>query len=495
MALILVALPLAFALLCLLAPEPRLRMAVLVLGACAHLGAAAWMWLGPPVEWLPLSFIGLDALGRLFVTLLSVLFCATSVYFAGYHRRKLASDRVFLACMLALLAALSLVCVSRHLGVLWVALEASTLAAAPLIYFRMGPAALAATWKFLLMNSVGIALGLLGLFCIAVSAGGNGGALAIDAGQFDSRSIDPVWLRIGFLLTLVGFGTKMGLAPMHAWLPDAHGEAPAPVSALLSGAVLNGALLALLRVYHICNQWGQGVFAGNWLVAFGLFSVGVAAVFMFGEADFKRLLALSSVENMGIIAVGVGLGVAGTYPSMLHALHNTLNKGIVFFLAGFLARLLATTRMADIRGLLTRAPLAGVLLAAGLCAICALPPFGTFFSELGIILAAGRAGRWVVLALFATLLGVAFVNLVSAILPMIFGRPAAESTTAPAAVPLDRWRRNTMLSVTAALVLIVAVLGVYQPAGVREALTQAAATISRSDGDAGSLAIRTEVRP
>jgi hydrogenase-4 component F len=495
MALILVTLPLAFALLCLSVPGPRLRLAVLILGAWAHLAAAAWMWLGPPVEWEPLGFLGLDALGRLFITLLSVLFCATSVFFAGYHRRKPTSDRLFLACMLALLAALSLVCVSRHMVVMWVALEASTLAAAPLIYFRMGPSALAATWKFLLMNSVGIALGLLGLFCIAVSAGGHGEALAITAGRLDAGTIDPVWLRVGFLLTLVGFGTKMGLAPMHAWLPDAHGEAPAPVSALLSGAVLNGALLALLRVFHICIQWGQGEFAGNWFVAFGLLSVGVAAVFMFGEADFKRLLALSSVENMGIIAVGIGLGVAGTFPSMLHALHNTLNKGIVFFLAGFLARLLATTRMANIRGLLARAPLAGVLLAAGLCAICALPPFGTFFSELGIILAAGQTGRWAVLALLSVLLGVAFVNLVSAILPMIFGKPPLAAAATPVAVPLERWRRGTMLSVTAALVLIVAVLGVYQPAGVRNALAQAAATISQPPVDAAALVISGEVRP
>jgi hydrogenase-4 component F len=493
MALILVALPLAFALLCLLVPAPRLRLTLLVLGAWAHVGAVAWMWLGPQVPWAHFSLIGLDALGQLFVTLLSVLFGATSIYFVGYQRRTLISQRVFLACMLALLGALSLVCVSQHLGLLWVALEASTLAAAPLIYFHLGSKALEATWKFLLMNSVGIALALLGIFCMAVAAGGRGGALAIHQALVDPHAVDPVWLRAGFLLTLVGFGTKMGLAPMHAWLPDAHSEAPAPVSALLSGAVLNAALLALLRVYHICAQCGQGAFAGQWLVVFGLISIGVAAVFMFGEVDFKRLLALSSVENMGIIAVGVGFGASGAYPSMLHTLHNTLNKGIVFFLAGFLGHLFATTRMADIRGVLVRAPVTGVLLAAGLCAVCALPPFGTFFSELGIIVAAAQAGRWIVLALLTVLLAVAFVGLVNAVLPMIFGEAPKETATARG--PVARWRRITMLSMVAGLVLLAAGLGAYQPAVVRDALVQAAQTVCKPGADALTLATRGEVRP
>ena len=495
MALILVALPLVFALLCLLVPAPRLRLTLLVLGAWAHVGAVLWMWQGPPVLWPAVSFIGLDALGRLFITLISVLFAATSVYFVGYQRRTLISQRVFLACLLALLGTLSLVCVSQHLGVLWVALEASTLAAAPLIYFHLGSRALAATWKFLLMNSVGIALALLGIFCVAVAAQGRSGALWINAAIPQPHAFDPTWLRAGFLLALVGFGTKMGLAPMHAWLPDAHGEAPAPVSALLSGAVLNAALLGLLRIYHICAEAGQATFAGQWLVVFGLLSVGVAAVFLYGEVDFKRLLALSSVENMGIIAIGVGLGAAGTYPSLLHMLHNTLNKGIVFFLAGFLAHLFATTRMADMRGVLARAPVAGVLLAAGLCAVCALPPFGTFFSELGIIVAAAQGGRWVVLALFAALLAVAFVNLVGAVLPMIFSQPPESGAAVAMPGHVARWRRNTMLATAAVLVLLALGLGTYQPPAVGDMLAQAANVVSGPSPTALALADGAEVAP
>jgi hydrogenase-4 component F len=489
MSLILVTLPFVFAAGCLLVPAPRLRLAILVLGAWAHLGAVAAMWQGARLGWGDLSYIGLDALGRLFITLLSVLFAVTSVFFVGYHRKTLISQRVFLACMLALLGALSLVCVSQHLGVLWVALEASTLAAAPLIYFRLGPKALAATWKFLLMNSVGLALGLLGIFCIATAAGGRGGALAIHQLVGGFGPIDPVWLRAGFLLAMVGFGTKMGLAPMHAWLPDAHGEAPAPVSALLSGAVLNAALLGLLRVYQVCAQSGQAAFAGQWLIVMGLFSVAVAAVFMYGEGDFKRLLALSSVENMGIIAIGVGLGAAGAYPSMLHALHNTLNKGIVFFLAGFLAHLFATMRISKINGLLARAPFAGVLLAAGLCALSALPPFGTFFSELGIVVAAAQSGQWVVLMLFMLFLAVAFVSLVSSIIPMIFGEARGEVEH------IEPWRRRTMLAMVAVLVLLAAGLGTYQPQPVRDALVQAADAVNTVPTQAITLATPAEVQP
>ncbi len=495
MAAVLVVLPLLVALACLLTPWARLRVAVLVLGTWAHLGVVVWTWVGPPLEWAEIRFIGFEALGQLFVTLVSVLFAATSVYFAGYASRSAASQRVFLACMLALLGAMSLVCVSRHLGVLWVALEASTLAAAPLIYFHMGSRALAATWKFLLMNSVGIALALLGIFCVAVWAGDHGEALWLDWTIAGGVNKDPTWLRVGFLLALVGFGTKMGLAPMHAWLPDAHGEAPAPVSALLSGSVLNVALLALLRVYHLCAEGGQAAFAGQWLIVFGLVSVGVAAVFLFGETDFKRLAALSSVENMGIIAVGAGLGAVAAYPSMLHVMHNTLNKGIVFFLAGFLGHVFATTRMAGIRGVLVRAPLAGVLLAGGLCALCALPPFGTFFSELGIVVGAAQAGRWTVLALFVLLLGVAFVNLLSAVMPMIFGRLPAEAASVPPVGAISRWRRATMLSVVAVFVALAAGLGVYQPTGVRTALERAAGAFCPPGEDPAAASVFVEVRP
>ncbi|MBI4716579.1 MAG: hydrogenase [Planctomycetes bacterium] len=475
--LLLIHVPLAFALLCLGLPFSWLRLASLAAGAVVHLGVVAWTWWVPSVGGTG-AYLGLDPLGHLFLTLISVLFAATSVYFVGYHQKRLVSQRVFLACVLVLLAALSLVCLSRQIGLLWVAMEAASLAATPLIYFRLGPRALEATWKFVLMNSVGIALALLGIFCIAVSAGASeGGAVSLTVSDLiaGAARLDPVWLRAGFLLALVGFGTKMGLAPLHSWKPDAYGEAPPPVAALLAGGMTLGAFTGILRVYQICNAAGLAAFAGFWLMVFGLLSLAVAAVFIVGHNDYRRILAYTSVEHMGIMAVGIGLGASGSYATMLHALHNTLNKGVLFFLAGFVWRTYHSTRIRDVAGMLHRFPAAGVVLLAGLCATCALPPFGMFFSELGVLLAAAEQSRWWVVGVFTFTLAVVFVGVMTAMLPMVFGDPpvaAAGEAVGP------RWRRTAMLAPAGVLALLALALGTYQPRAVTEALAAAAACVS-----------------
>jgi hydrogenase-4 component F len=413
----------------------------------------------------------------LFITLVSVLFAATSVYFVGYHRRALLSQRIFLACMLGLLAALSAVCLSRHLGVLWVAIETASLTATPLIYFRLSARSLEATWKFLLMNSVGVALALLGIFCIAVAAMKTEPAISLIWSDLILRAkeLDVVWLRAGFLLALVGFGAKMGLSPLHSWKPDAYGEAPPPVAALLSGGMTLGAFLGILRVYQICSAAGLAEFAGGWLVVFGLLSIGTAAVFVVGNNDYRRIFAYTSVEHMGVMVVGVGLGLGGSYASMLHAMHNTLNKGVLFLMAGFFWRIYQSNRVSDVRGAIHHHPTAGVLFLGGLCATCGLPPFGMFFSELGILFAAAQRGAWWVLGLFTLTLCIVFVGVMTAMLPMVFGPPRENIKSTPDGD--GRWRNITMLAPATALLLAAFALGAYQPAIVRQALTEAAATL------------------
>lgn len=493
--LLLVVVPLFFGALCLVLPTSPLRLAAMVTGALAHLAVTARSWYeadAPGVE----SLVGLDPLGHLFLTLISVLFAATSVYFIGYHRKRLVSQRVFLACILALLCALSVLCMSQHLGLLWVALETASLAATPLIYFRLGARALEATWKFLLMNSVGVALALVGIFCVAIAATRDGDTVELTVASLarHAANLDPVWLRVGFLLALVGFGTKMGLAPLHSWKPDAYGEAPPPIAALFAGGVTLGAFAGILRMFQVCSAAGLGAFAGSWLIVFGLLSIATAAVFVVGNNDYRRLLAYTSVEHMGVLVIGVGLGAAGSYASMLHAMHNMLNKGATFFLAGFIWRLFQTNEIDDVRGLLTRNPLAGVLLLAALCATCGLPPFGMFFSELGIVLAAAQHGRWWVLGLFVLTLAVVFVGVMTAMLPMVFGDPP-EKTPLPAEPPPERWRRHTMLGAAAALLALGFGLGAYQPVGVRDALARAAEALSNPVPQDVALAAKAEVRP
>lgn len=491
-----VAIPAAFGFTCLILPTSRLRLAALVIGSLSHLVFVMRSW---PAEDAPAAtaLVGVDPLGHVLITLISVLFAATSVYFVGYHRKRLVSQRVFLACMLGLLAALSLICLSQHLGLLWVAVEAASLAATPLIYFRLGARALEATWKFLLMNSVGVALALLGVFCVALATTGLHAVVSLTVTDLARHAahLDPVWLRAGFLLALVGFGTKMGLAPLHSWKPDAYGEAPPPVAALLAGGVTLGAFAGLLRVFQVCAAAGLGAFAGSWLVVFGLLSIATAAVFVVRNNDYRRLLAYTSVEHMGVLVVGIGLGASGSYPAMLHAMHNTLNKGALFFLVGFVWRLYDTNDIRSVRGMLVRNPAAGALLLAALCATGGLPPFGMFYSELGIVLAAAQTGRWCVLGLFVLTLGIVFVGVMTAMLPMVFGEPNSGAAVSAIELPSQRWRRFTMLGAASALVLLALNLGIYQPPAVRNALARAADAVYRPNAGFVALAAKPQVRP
>lgn len=488
---LLILVPLVFALACLALPDRRLGVGSLIAGTLGHLGVTAWSWSAHfPGPADPL--FGLEPLGHLFVTLISVLFAATAVYFAGYERGAPGSQRIFLACMLGLEAALGAVCMSRTFGVLWVTMAAASLSATPLIYFRLSARSLEATWKFMLMNSVGIALALVGIFCIAIATERSERSITLNIADLvlRARELDPVWLRAGFLLALVGFGTKLGLAPLHSWKPDAYGEAPPPVAALLSGGMSLGALIGILRVFQVCAAAGLGEFAGAWLVAFGLLSIATAGVFIAGNGDYRRILAYTSVEHMGVMVIGVGLGLGGAYATMLHAMHNTLNKGVLFFLAGVFWRLFESSRTSDVRGALRHHPAAGVLFMGGICATCALPPFGMFYSELAIVLSAAARAQWWVVALFALTMCMVFVAVMTAMLPMVFGPPAERR----AGEGQERWRIGIMLAPAAVLLAAALAVGAWQPPWVRDALAQAAATLAPG-ADAGPVVAAMEAAP
>jgi hydrogenase-4 component F len=281
---------------------------------------------------------------------------------------------IFCSCLLAFLATMTLVTLSQHFGLLWVAMEATTLASAPLIYFHRHHRSLEATWKYLLICSVGIALALLGNFFMVIAASvpevkdksmifSN----LIGQGQF----MNIPWLKAAFLFFLVGYGTKMGLAPMHTWLPDAHSEAPSVVSALLSGALLNCAFLGILRSFQICSAAGLGQFCQELLVLFGLLSMGWAAVFILGQSDYKRMLAYSSVEHVGILALGVGIGAGATFGAMLHAVNHSLTKAMLFLTAGNILAIYKTKNTKNITGIMSVMSATGVLWIAGFLAITA----------------------------------------------------------------------------------------------------------------------------
>ena len=267
----------------------------------------------------------------------SFIFLFIAVYAISYmNETEMQSEHIFISCMLMFLGTMSMVTLADHPIVLWIAIEATTLVSAPLIFINRSKEALEATWKYVLICSVGIALALLGCFFIT---------LAMDIKDIDAPltfsslnavagQLDPIWLKAGFIFVMIGFGTKMGLAPMHTWLPDAHSQAPSPASALLSGALLNCAFLGIYKVHTLMYVAGLGAYSSNILIGFGLVSMLVAGIFILNQPDYKRMLAYSSVENMGVIAFGVGIGGIALYGAILHLIHHSLIKSSLFLSAG-----------------------------------------------------------------------------------------------------------------------------------------------------------------
>jgi hydrogenase-4 component F len=371
---------------------------------------------------------------------------------------------------------MTLVTMSQGFGLLWVAVEATTLASAPLIYFHRHHRSLEAVWKYLLICSVGIALALLGNFALAVAASAHRteGAVGLMLPELlrHAGGLDVPWLKAAFLLFLVGYGTKMGLAPLHTWLPDAHSEAPSLASALLSGALLNCALLGILRAQQVLAAAGEGAFGRDLLVGFGLLSMLVAAVFIPGQSDYKRTLAYSSVEHMGILTLGIGLGGEATFGSMLHAVNHSLTKAMLFLVAGNILEAYRSKSAADVRGVLHILPASGILWVTGFFAVTGSPPFGAFLSELTILKAALDQGRVAVASAYLGLLAVVFVGLASALLGMAQGAPSSVARSAAT-------RREVLWRVVPPAVLATAVLllGVYVPPGLRRLIEEAARAV------------------
>jgi len=471
------------------------RRAVLVAGAAIHALLVAAAWLVRPTPELG-GRLAIDPTGLLFLSITSLLFLVASVYCVGYLARERRAghvdfvdhlyfsnepEAVFTGCMLMFLASMTLVTLSQHFGWMWVGVEATTLASAPLIYFHRHHRSLEATWKYLLICSVGIALALLGNFLLAAATAdatidpAPQGDVAV-AGQpaghasqpteptsmmlpdlLRAKGIRTAWLQVAFIFFLVGYGTKMGLAPLHTWLPDAHSESPSVVSALLSGALLNCAFLGILRAHQICVAVGVAEFSQNLLLFFGILSMAVSAAFILGQSDFKRMLAYSSVEHMGIMSVGIGLGGIGAYGAALHAINHSLAKGTLFLVAGNILAAYGTKTARDIRGVVRSVPFSGVLWVAGFLAITGTPPFGLFLSEFTVLKAALDAGRPLIAVTYLALLALVFIGMANIVMAMAQGESNAQSRRANV--------REEWLAVLppAALAALALAMGVYVP--------------------------------
>lgn len=420
---------------------------------------------------------------------------------------------LFAALMLASLE-------TGNLGLLWVLVEASTLASVALVGLEGRARSLEAAWKYVIISSLGVTIALAGTLFLfysgsALHLGSNLGLtwpyLAAHAG-----ALAPQSLRLAFLLAVVGYGTKVGLAPMHTWLPDAHAEAPSPASAMLSAALLNTGMYAIIRFLAIAHARLGGTYPRAVLLSFGFLSIVIAALFMVRKGNFKRLFAYSSVEHMGIIAVALGFGgVLGLYGALLQVLNHALAKTVLFLSSGDVSLRYRTREAAGVTGLLTAVPLTGAVLLLGTFAVLGAPPFGVFLSELTIVRAGFAHGSPAFPLLLLALLGVAFFAFARTISVMVTGPPPAPPNPAPepvlaghlavpdgqAAAPtglrdatagpsvlahspeaLTRPYRNTADVVMTAVPLIAGlaallVLGLWIPAGLDTVLRQSAAVI------------------
>ncbi len=466
---VLIAVPLCVAALAAIVASNRLRPWLLPVAGVAHLGLTVLLLMHP--EWTAGSaWLKLDPLGRIILPMVSVLYLICSFYAVGVlHYRHAQLNRVFCVCLTAFLSVMTLVVLSQHLGLMWVAIETTTLVTAPLVYFNQTPQSIEATWKYLLICSVGIALALLGTFFLAYASLHQGiePTLDFDGLLRNAPLLSKSWLHAAFVLLLVGYGTKMGLAPMHTWKPDTYGEAPGVVGAMFAGGVTSCAFLALLRVYHICEAAGEGAYTSRLLLLMGFLSMTVAGLFMVGQRDFKRMLAYSSVEHMGILAIGLGIGGPALFGTLLHVITNGLTKGVLFLSAGNIHRAYNSKTIDQVHGAMRRLPISGALFLAGFLAITGSPPFGPFISEFSILNGAFEAGRFATAGFFLLLLLLVFIGMGSTVLQVVQGR-------ASTSVHFTPYRESILTTLPVILLMgCVLMLGVCIPSTLIAALNDA----------------------
>jgi hydrogenase-4 component F len=475
MSYLLILFPMAMAVLAFAIPSNRWRPWLVPLGGIGQLALVAWSVFGTGAAVTGLGgWLQLDPLGKVVLGFISVLFFLCSLYLPAYLAwRADQQNRVLCTNLLLVLSMMTLVTLSHHLGLMWVAMEATTLVSAPGIYFNHNPRSLEATWKFLLIGSVGIALALLGSFFLAYASlkAGLESTLLFDQLIQDAPRLSAPWVHAAFVLLFIGYGTKMGLAPMHTWKPDAYGEAPGVVGTLLAGGTTSCAFLAILRVYQICGAGPYGPFARRIMIGMGLLSMGVAAVFMVRQRDFKRMLAYSSVEHMGILILGIGFGGLAVFGALLHMINNGLTKGVLFLSAGNIHRAFDSKVTDDVQGAIRRVPLSGALFLTGFLAITGAPPFAPFVSEFTIASAAFGRGHHVAAGLYLLLLGIVFIGMGATVLSVVWGEPTHHAET-------TGYRDGPGTCVPILIFLgIVVTLGVYLPHPLESLLRDAAASL------------------
>lgn len=452
--------------LAILLPVRRMfRVRLLCAAALNHFFVVGSFWVGRPLpEWN--GYLVLDALGLILLSVVSFLFLAVAVFMIGYFKHEQRLNRTFIGCLLLLLSTMTLVSVSYHMGLLWVAVETTTLFSAPLISFHRSRGSLEATWKYLLVCSVGIALALMGTFFLAIAAH-DVHTLFLPALLNGASLLSVNWLKLSIIFLLVGYGCKMGLAPMHSWKPEAYGQATGMAVVLMAGGLTQCAFLALLRVSQICFKTGLSDFYASILLLTGVLSLIVPAIFILSEKNIKRAFSYSSIEHMGLLVLGLGLGGIGLFGALFHMINNALAKVVMFLTAGSIAQKYGSSRVEDVRGLLHTYPLTGIFLIAALLAGTGMFPFASFHSELMILNAAVISKHYVLAGAGAACLALMFIGIARLVLEMAHGRP-----TEPVLGKKENFFMNTAIAAAVGLLIW---LGGWMPVPLERVLREAAA--------------------
>lgn len=415
----------------------------------------------------------IDSLSVILLDIVAVIYFLTSIYAIGYlneeiRHGKISTEklRLYYMLMYVFLFAMVLALTVSNIGILWVAIEATTLASAFLVGFQNDHNSLEAAWKYIIICSVGIAITLVGIIFMHLSSVDV--IHGIDALKWnvllqEAVSLNEPVLRFAFIFIVIGFGTKAGLAPMHTWLPDAHSQAPSPISALLSGVLLNSAMYAILRCLTIVNaNMGDSRFTGRIMIGFGLLSVLTAAVFILSQKDYKRLLAYSSIEHMGIIALAMGLFTPlSVFAGLLHMMNHSLTKSMLFLASGNILQKYGVREISKVSGLLRMLPVTGPIFLMGLLAISGVPPFSIFGSEVNVFIAIFHDSKpWLGVVLIL-LLAIVFAGIAATLFGIFFGSadkneiPAGE-TNLPGALAMG------------VLLILIVVTGLSLPDGLSE---------------------------
>jgi hydrogenase-4 component F len=381
----------------------------------------------------PGLFLIVDDVNVVFIVLNTFVGFTTSVFSAGYIGHELEVGRLtpttlrfYHAMYQGLMGAMNLALLANNVGLMWVAVEVATLTTVLMVGIYRTHEALEAAWKYFILGSVGIALALFGTIVIYMAAQSDVGeglnAMAWSVLVTEAARFDPALLNLAFVFLLLGYGTKVGLAPLHAWLPDAHAEGPTPISAVLSGLLLNVALFALLRFKMIMAGNAEALAPGPVMAAMGLGSLLFAALMLYRRYDIKRLFAYSSIEHMGIIVFAFGMGGAlANFAGLLHMTLHSLTKSAIFFVVGHIAHAKGTQRIEEISGLTASEPLLGWGLLLGTFAIAGMPPMGIFMSEFLLVTTTFARAPLLAIPLVLGLL-LAFGALLMQVIRMAFGK-------------------------------------------------------------------------